>query len=533
MIKVKQLPPPSPEVLHIPTILRRVQQGEIRAPAFQRNYVWDEKQVLELLESIYKGYPIGSLLLWQTDAFELSTSSRFPFPTASAQKPTHFILDGMQRLATIYNCFFSIADIDPDIARLFAVSFDLKRLAFIPSPKKREDHQLPLRSLFAPKEFLQEQQTISKLADGEQLLDAAIALHASFQEYMIPVVTIRDRPLESVVAIFERVNSTGTRLSGVDFMRAVTWSTSFDLTKSLGRLSSSLAETGFEIPPETLVKVVAICDGRSPILESMLELREADTKRLNIALRLAEQALARAVDFLKRELGIYSYGFVPYEAQLLVLARLFRGESNPSKSARGHVRDWFVAVSAGEALQGKSESAIASLVNDVGALLAGRHALPARVLLEPADLMYRKFIAGRAMSCGIAMLHAMSGARSLVTGKVIHPGDFTSIEPSAVFAPVVSQAQLSKQTGIPFDTSRLVCNVVLVAAEDRSLLAGKRMDELLIGARKRLGADLESVLASQFLDEYSLEALERMDSFEFLFRRSELMYGMLPHTASS
>ena len=61
----EQFAPPAPEVQHLPTLLRRVQAGEIRVPAFQRDYVWTEKQIIELLESIYNGYPIGSLLFWQ------------------------------------------------------------------------------------------------------------------------------------------------------------------------------------------------------------------------------------------------------------------------------------------------------------------------------------------------------------------------------------------------------------------------------------------------------------------------------------
>lgn len=47
-------------------ILDAVTRGEIRIPAFQRGFVWEMDRVAYLLDSIYKGYPFGSLLFWRT-----------------------------------------------------------------------------------------------------------------------------------------------------------------------------------------------------------------------------------------------------------------------------------------------------------------------------------------------------------------------------------------------------------------------------------------------------------------------------------
>ena len=63
-----RLLPPSPEVQYLPAIFRRIQSGDIRIPAFQRDFVWNEAQILELLESVYRGFPIGSALLWKVES---------------------------------------------------------------------------------------------------------------------------------------------------------------------------------------------------------------------------------------------------------------------------------------------------------------------------------------------------------------------------------------------------------------------------------------------------------------------------------
>jgi len=67
---------------HLPTLFRRVQLGEIRVPAFQRGFVWKEVQIVQLLESGYSGFPIGSLLFWNVRErpLRIEQTAAFPFP---------------------------------------------------------------------------------------------------------------------------------------------------------------------------------------------------------------------------------------------------------------------------------------------------------------------------------------------------------------------------------------------------------------------------------------------------------------------
>lgn len=52
--------------LFINDIIANVLNGNIRIPSFQRGFVWDADRVAHLMDSIYKGYPFGSLLFWRT-----------------------------------------------------------------------------------------------------------------------------------------------------------------------------------------------------------------------------------------------------------------------------------------------------------------------------------------------------------------------------------------------------------------------------------------------------------------------------------
>jgi uncharacterized protein with ParB-like and HNH nuclease domain len=54
------------EAIFIREIIEQVQRGQIRIPEFQRGFVWEPDRVAYLMDSIYKGYPFGSLLFWRT-----------------------------------------------------------------------------------------------------------------------------------------------------------------------------------------------------------------------------------------------------------------------------------------------------------------------------------------------------------------------------------------------------------------------------------------------------------------------------------
>lgn len=55
---------PKAEIWTIDDILKKALRGELKVPVFQRNFVWKPKDILYLFDSLYRGYPVGSLLVW-------------------------------------------------------------------------------------------------------------------------------------------------------------------------------------------------------------------------------------------------------------------------------------------------------------------------------------------------------------------------------------------------------------------------------------------------------------------------------------
>ena len=95
------------ENLPIRKIIDKIGSGEIRIPSFQRGFVWEPDAVAFLMDSLFKGYPIGAVLLWRTK--EQLVNERqlgcFTLPNPAKDYPVDYVLDGQQRLTSIFSVF--------------------------------------------------------------------------------------------------------------------------------------------------------------------------------------------------------------------------------------------------------------------------------------------------------------------------------------------------------------------------------------------------------------------------------------------
>ena len=82
----------------IADILNRIDSGDYAMPQFQRGYVWNRAQVRKLMTSLYKGYPVGTILLWQTPVEDADIKGE----KVIGQGAVNLILDGQQRMTSLY-----------------------------------------------------------------------------------------------------------------------------------------------------------------------------------------------------------------------------------------------------------------------------------------------------------------------------------------------------------------------------------------------------------------------------------------------
>jgi len=95
---------PKTEVYSIEELITEAQQGRFRLPALQRSLKWKKKHIIQLFDSIFRGYPIGSLLLWRRPAqAKIIQLGRLEL-LAPERPDALWIVDGQQRITSLLSC---------------------------------------------------------------------------------------------------------------------------------------------------------------------------------------------------------------------------------------------------------------------------------------------------------------------------------------------------------------------------------------------------------------------------------------------
>ncbi len=520
MVEIKNAPQPTIE--RISSLISRIQAGDIKIPKFQRGFIWKKEQVLNLLGSIYEGYPIGSLLFWLTN--EKMTSEKdiggFCLPPTPDKYPRNYVLDGQQRLTSIYGV---LNWPEPKIAHILNVYYDLEKKEFYHYNNEDNPKAFPLSILFDTKKFLDFQKSISDFDDNDNLNNELITLFETFKEYLMPVVTIKEKTVADVCPVFERINSTGTQLNIFDLMVAATWSEGFDLNDSVKDIRDSTKLKDFEnINNSAFLKLMARVQGFGAERESIFKLRNLKADNLKILSKKIKESVERAVDFLATDLKVPSDAFLPYENQLLIIAYFFSKVQNPTHTQLKSLRRWFWQTGFSEHFRGAADSVLEKDFNAIDELISEEidESLMIRVSLVENDLLKRQFIKNSAFSKTFVVMLANNSPRNISNGEKIDIKDALSVFNKKEFHHIYPQDYL-KEKGIEIKKRNNMCNICLLTSSQNKIISNEAPNLYLKQYIEGLGEHSNEVLRSNILpnkNDIDLENYER-----FIKERAKLL----------
>ena len=344
-----------PEVVFLGKLVERVAAGKIRVPRFQRPFVWKQGDLHQLLDSVLHGFPIGSILVWDTeDAIE--TMERVgPVAVSSATAGSvGYLLDGQQRVSTLFGTLRLPEDAESIVDQIdWRVYCDLETREFIRVPGERTDpHYFPVRSLLDTAGFFTAcrriESEVSKGTDAERWLEEADHLANAFRDYQLPVIHIRDANLDSAVTVFARLNRTGRKMTADELVSALTYREGeFHLAKKLDEFKDKLEREGFgNLDRVLLLRSVLAALGRDIYAKdwATLVVRQEVRKQLPSAFDSAAAGIGSALAFLK-ERGVASDRLLPYGLQLVLLGEFFRLCPRPDAGAVEILDRWFWVTS--------------------------------------------------------------------------------------------------------------------------------------------------------------------------------------------
>ena len=382
-------------------LIEQIRSGGIGLPDIQRPFVWKNVKVRDLFDSMYRGYPVGYLLLWETGADD---GHRAIGTDRKALPPSLVIVDGQQRLTSLYAVLKGVEIVRSDFSReRIHIAFNPLEAGFeVASAATRQDPAfIPDISilwsesggLFAVYEkYLKGLRRVREISVAEErLIQNSLTKLDALTGFPLTVLQLSANVSEEDVAeVFVRINSKGKSLNQADFiltLMSVFWDDGRRALETFSREAQQPSAGGasaynhfIKPSPDQLLRVSVGLAFRRARLQSVYSvLRGKDLDNDQFSEEHREQQFGRLKGAQERVLNLHYWhdfmrclwqaGYrtarmINSENALLysyVLYLIGRTEINvPEHGLRAAVAQWFFMASLTGRYTGSPESAMES-----------------------------------------------------------------------------------------------------------------------------------------------------------------------------
>lgn len=329
-------------------LLASIHQREIALPDFQRDFVWDPRATEELIESIGLRFPAGSLLRIKNGAgFAFAPREFAGAPSLDGYPPSFLILDGQQRLTSLYQAFHGTGShrYFLDLGGLLTGN-DLEDCVFYLRQKDAKKRYgdiekqaaalvFPLADLFGGKHGFEgwldrvldrrPETGDAKTELKQHLRDLRERWVAPIEGYDFPMVTLSEgTSAEAVCTIFETLNRTGVKLSVFDLLGARFWVSDVRLRDLwiAARKQHPVIED-FDVDPYYVLQAIAIHTAKGAPACKRGDVLRLTVEQIRAGWEPVVRGLAETLTLLQGECGVMIPRWMPYLPMLVPMAALF------------------------------------------------------------------------------------------------------------------------------------------------------------------------------------------------------------------
>lgn len=401
----------NPQIMLLEQVLAELAAGRLRVPKFQRPFVWRPEQMLNLFDSIERGYPIGSLLVWDTDLAipSLDRVANVDIPP-SIVGSVGFVLDGHQRLSTLLGALrghiHAMEGVPRqqrdwlwDIYRVLGDSTDRSdRFRHWTRSEAPPAEYLPMRSVLRTMDFLAYSRRLADAVTKDpitfaELIDEAEQLAHRIKSYQIAVVRLKGGELQHAVEVFSRLNSSGQSMTPDQMVSALTYRADGEtLADRINAIREDLGAIGYgDISSITIFRSILAVAGESDVQNARWDrLADRVRGRLADAVENTDKAIRLAVGFLRDQCGVPLARLIPYQLQVLLLTAAFHENPDLAPRQLEELKRWFWGTSWSGFFASANTSQVKGALSLMREFAAGRRRspwtpLPARPFPERFD----------------------------------------------------------------------------------------------------------------------------------------------------
>ncbi|WP_186136292.1 DUF262 domain-containing protein [Burkholderia gladioli] len=502
-------------------VLDGIAAGQIQLPDFQRGWVWDDNHIRSLIASLSLSYPIGAVMFLEAGGVPFKPRLFAGVHLQPAPKPKTLVLDGQQRLTSMYLSLRSGQPVPTrtekgaDISRLYFLDMakcldpDADREeAVISVPETQQittdfGRKVELDVSTPDLQYAQRIFPVALLFDiqGFMIWESGFSAHHQFdaetmqfmqkfrneiwlrfQQFKVPAIELtQDTPREAVCQVFEKVNTGGVTLTVFELMTATFAADEFNLRDDWDarceRLTAKHDVLEAVDGTSFLTAITLLASYRRHLAQkTAVSCKRADVLKLNLgdfkALEAAlELGFKRAAELLAEE-KIFDERGLPYATQLVPLAAICAqlGDRTTLHSVKQSLLRWYWSGVLGELYGGANETRFAMDIQDVVAWIDGG--------AEPRTVRDANFAPTRLLSLqsclaaaykGLATLLMKHGGRDFVSGT---PIDLNTYFNNAIDIHHIFPRAWCEKQKLPKDKWNSVVNKAPLAAGTNRFISG-------------------------------------------------------------
>jgi hypothetical protein len=488
---------PKPDSKKYTDLISEIQKGQIKVPKFQRNFVWSLDKTAKLLDSILKGYPIGTFILWETNERlnDIKNIGNLELPAIPDDIKVQYVLDGQQRITSLYAAFLGAKiqkEGEKKITNYADIFVDLdgdvenNDEQIVISEKPEEGSFITLHEILNFNDNLLE---IKEKYTDEQF-KRIHQYSQTFSTYDFSTIVLRKEDIDSAIEVFTRINTGGQTLTLFEIMSAKTYDEEqdFDMEDRFQKLLKELEERKYDtISSSVILSVISLILSKN---------RECKRK---VILQLDKQAiidiwddvisaLKESVDYFRSVYRIPVSAILPYDSLLVPFAYFFYYQKEKPRGEQiKFMEEFFWRMSLSFRYSSSTESKLAQDIKRIDEILKSNRPNyeDVKVYLSTSkDLIETGFSAGSSYCKAILCLLAYHEPKDFQdNGKVILDNSWLKVANSKNYHHFFPKAYLRKNN---IGNENSLVNITLVSADLN---------------KRKIKAKAPSIYIQDFLDE--------------------------------
>ena len=526
---------PKPDSKKYTDLISEIQKGQIKIPKFQRDFVWSIDKTAKLLDSILKGYPIGTFILWETNERlnDIKNIGNLVLPPVPDDIKVQYVLDGQQRITSLYAAFLGASiqkEGEKKITNYGSIFVDLE------GDIDNNDEQIIVSEQPETKNISLKDLLNSKYSDlrenySNEDIDKIQEYKETFTSYDFSTVVLRKEDIDSAIEVFTRINTGGQTLTLFEIMSAKTYDEEqkFDMQDRFQKLLKQLKVSKYETISSTVILNVL----------GLILSKNKECKR-KVVLQLDKQSiidiwddvissLKESIDYFRSVYRIPVSTLLPYDALLVPFSYFFYYQKEKPKGEQiKYLEEFFWRISLSYRYSSSTESKLAQDIKRIDQILNGERPNYDELkvfLSSPRDLIDTNFSAGNSYCKAVLCLLAYSEPKDFQdNGKVILDNSWLKMANSKNYHHFFPKSYLRKQ-GIGNENS--IVNITLVGADLNKRKIRAKAPSIYIQDFLDENAELHKSIKSHLIDNIDDFGIHSDDYSVFLEKRATSIYNAL------